>query len=128
MSKHAGKRKLKIRNCRARLSLLAEEDFPKLPEPEENDTDHILLPIETEKVGDYKNPRGKWSEPLFPPPKSSNYLINGKGTLTIIMSPPVNPKLFSLYKQNTYQIQYIVISSSFASKNVPIADRKCYYG
>lgn len=95
MSKHAGKRKLKIRNCRARLSLLAEEDFPKLPEPEENDTDHILLPIETEKVGDYKNPRGKWSEPLFPPPKSSNYLINGKGTLTIIMSPPVNPKLFS---------------------------------
>ena len=78
ISKHAGKRKLKIRKCRARLSLLADEDLPKLSEPDQNDTDHILLPIETEKM-DYKNPRGKWSEPLIPPPKSSNYLINGKG-------------------------------------------------
>ena len=112
MSKHAGKRKLKIRNCRARLSLLAEQDFPKLSEPEENDTDHILLPIETEKVGDYKNPRGKWSEPLFPPPKSSNYLINGKGTVIYYnynVSCPVISKKIRLFgkRRRCYMYQFV---------------------
>ena len=78
------KRKVRLRRRRAHLGLLPEADR-QLPSQSEDEIDddmrHIILPCETEKLT-YQRARGKWNEPLFTPPKSSNYLINGKGTLS----------------------------------------------
>ena len=85
-SRIVSKRKVRVRKCRAPLSLLPEGEFEPPESPEATGLEHILLPAETEKL-EYKNARGKWHEPLFPPPKSSNYLINGKGQfVTHVMS------------------------------------------
>ena len=67
------------------MSLLPEGEYEPPETPEETGLEHILLPSQTEKL-EYKNPRGKWHEPLFSPPKSSNYLINGKGKFQLLFS------------------------------------------
>ena len=80
-SKIVSKRKVRLRKCRARLALLPEEERAAAAARDESGEDparHIILPINTEKL-DFENKNGKWHTPMFTPPKSSNYLINGKG-------------------------------------------------
>ena len=78
------KRKVRLRKCRARLALLPEEERAAAAARDDSGEDparHIILPINTEKL-DFENKNGKWHTPMFTPPKSSNYLINGKGKIS----------------------------------------------
>ena len=78
------KRKVRIRRARAHLALLPEDErrahLAALDDEAEEDelTRHILLPSNTERLDDERKEGSKWNKPLFTPPKSSNYLINGK--------------------------------------------------